>query len=375
MKKLISILLLASCVLITGCQTDQTPKNQRAEEPKKQEIVIGAIAPLTGELASLGKQIQDTVKLVMPTEIKGQKVRVIWEDGKCNPADSSKATQKLVNIDKVKIILGGACSGETLGAAPITEKNQVLLLSSISTSPEVTHAGDYVFRTAPSDSSQGKALAEYANQNFKKVGILTEQTDYAVGVREVFKEAFTGEFLQEDFLSSESDFKTRITKLKASGIEALFLNPNSPAKFQIIAKQLIELRWDKPILINEIGIGNVDVLRELSDFLNTTKAIAVNFLAPESPEVQNFTRDYQATYGASPEYLNYGATTVDAVNILVQVLHQVKDPQDTEAIKSALEQIKNFPGLMGSLTFDQNGDVNITHLLLKWDGEKLVPLD
>ena len=49
-------------------------------------------------------------------------------------------------IDKVKVIIGGVCSGETLGAAPITEAGKVILISPSATSPDITKAGDFVFR-------------------------------------------------------------------------------------------------------------------------------------------------------------------------------------------------------------------------------------
>ena len=65
-------------------------------------------------------------------------------------------------------------------------------MSPVATSPEVTHAGDFVFRTAPSDASQGKALAEYANTKYKKVGMIVEQVDYAVALAQVFEDNFNG---------------------------------------------------------------------------------------------------------------------------------------------------------------------------------------
>ena len=71
---------------------------------------------------------------------------MIYEDGLCDGKGATNAVQKLINIDGVKIIIGGVCSGETLGAAPLAESSKVILFSPGSGSPDITNAGDYIFR-------------------------------------------------------------------------------------------------------------------------------------------------------------------------------------------------------------------------------------
>ncbi|MCF7918225.1 ABC transporter substrate-binding protein [Candidatus Gracilibacteria bacterium] len=360
-------------LLLLGCQSSQDilPED-------KTPLKIGAIVPLTGDGASYGVLVQDVANLIVDPlntagGINGRTLKIVWEDGKCAPSDASRSAQKLIGIDKVSIILGGVCSGETLGAAPITEKNKVILLSPVSTSPEVTTAGDYVFRTAPSDSSQGKVLAEYANAHFKKIGILGEQTDYALGVANTFEENFTGEVLRESYLSTESDFRTRITKLKNADIEAVLLIPQTYPKFDIIAKQLDEQAWSKPILTNEIITGDGGVSNYVG-LLTRTNAIGANFKEPDTPSFKKMVSDYNGKYSKNPDLLNYAATTADAVNVLIQILKQTADSTDTESIKNALYGLNGFEGMYGPIVFDSNGDVNIAHQLFSFDGEKFVPL-
>ena len=61
--------------------------------------------------------------------------------------------RSLSALDNVKVIIGGVCSGETLSSA-ITA-NKVLLISPSATSPDITKAGDFVFRITPSDAYAG----------------------------------------------------------------------------------------------------------------------------------------------------------------------------------------------------------------------------
>jgi len=367
MKKLFTVLMFG--VLLTGCGGgNKNAKTKGGNTPADSKIIkIGGILPLTGDAATYGDPVQKAVNLRVKDinkkgGIHGKNIKMIWEDGKCNPKDASKAAQKLVNFDGVKIILGGFCSGETLGAAPITEKAKVILLSPGSSSPEVTNAGDFVFRTTPSDSSQGKVLGQLAESKYKKIGIFMEQTDYAVGVRDTFKKYFTGEIQEEDFLSNETDFKTRITKLKQSDIEALVVITQTVPKLDILLKQLGEQGWSKNIIGNEMLMNDDSIVKKYADFLGgLDEVISATFVAPENEKLEAFLKEFQTEYKEEPKYINYVSTTVDAIDILENVLNSVEDINNTEMIKKALYDTKSFPGLNDGIGFDENGDVNLTH--------------
>ena len=375
MKQL--ILAVSGFLLLVGCSSAPSSVSDTEDGP----ITIGAIGALSGDAADYGQLVQkvSNVRFDEINEaggINGRLVEVIWEDGKCNPADASRAAQKLVNVDKVNVILGGACSGETLGAAPITEKKDVILLSSISSSPEVTNAGDFVFRTYPSDSSQGKVLAEYANnQGFKKIGVLVEQTDYSVALASVFKDHFDGDIIEEVFLPTESDLRTRITKLKNAELDTILLDTNSAKKTSLLLKQLEELGWDMPVIGNEMIMSDVEVTAQFVDFLQRTNAVGASFVTPEDmPEYTDFVTTFVNTYGEPPKFANYAATTLDAVDVLKKVLSEVDDVTDTKAIRDALYDFPEYKGFSGRIAFDENGDVKGVHTLFQFEGQNFIPL-
>jgi branched-chain amino acid transport system substrate-binding protein len=381
MKKL--LIALCGIFLLAGCgQTDtsETPQTKNSGITNSSEtITIGAIAPLTGDAASLGEPIRNfyDLKISKINEnggINGKNIEIIWEDGKCNPKDASIAAQKLISIDKVNMIFS-TCSGETLGIAPITEKNNVIIYTAVSTNPDVSDAGEYVFRVAPSDSGQGNVLGTYANkQGFKKIGIISEQTDYAIGVRDALTEVFSGETVIENYLSTESDFKSRITKLKASDIDALFINPQTKNKLDLVLKQLKEQKWNGNILLNEF-LGDNDVIDKYVDFLNEQPSVAgANFVAPDNQVMVEFIAEYEKKFDKNPSYQNYAATIVDSLDLLKKVLENVDDTNNTEEIKNELMAQQDFVGVYGPLQFDQNGDVNIYHSLFTFNGKKFIPV-
>jgi len=192
-KKLILTLSFLSLVLV-GCGN-----NNLNQTVKKESIKIGFIAPLSGDVANYGEMEKNVVDMATNEinnkgGINGKKLEVIYEDGKCNGKDAVTVVQKLINIDQVKIVLGGFCSTETLSIAPIAEDNKVIIFSSASSNPQISDSGDYVFRSVPKDTDWVPSAAKtiFAN-GFSEIGIITEKNDFTIGVAELFKNYFANQ--------------------------------------------------------------------------------------------------------------------------------------------------------------------------------------
>src|SRR3989344_2193251 len=129
-------------------------------------IKIGFMGPLSGDTANLGQNAQAAVAIAVDEinnagGVLGKKPEGVYEDDACNGATAANAISKLINADKVMAVLGGACSGATLGATPVAEAAKIPQLSYCSTNPTISQAGDYIFRNVPSDLFQAKYAAEY----------------------------------------------------------------------------------------------------------------------------------------------------------------------------------------------------------------------
>ncbi|HEV7424564.1 MAG TPA: ABC transporter substrate-binding protein, partial [Candidatus Paceibacterota bacterium] len=101
---------------------------KKIEEPAT--IKIGFVGPLTGDLANMGANAQAAVGIALDEinnagGVLGKKLEVVYEDDVCTGAGGANAVSKLINTDKVVAVLGGVCSGATLGEAPITEAAKV----------------------------------------------------------------------------------------------------------------------------------------------------------------------------------------------------------------------------------------------------------
>ncbi len=174
-------LLIGYMVGSQGAPKDEAGNPTQSWLPLRKESVIriGFVGPLTGEVATVGENAKIAVQVAADEinakgGVKGKKIEVIYEDGKCNAKDATSAGTKLISVDKVVAIIGGLCSGETLAIAPLAEKAKIPLISYASTNPKITEAGDYIFRFVASDSFQGVYAADYIvkTKGVKRVALL-----------------------------------------------------------------------------------------------------------------------------------------------------------------------------------------------------------
>jgi branched-chain amino acid transport system substrate-binding protein len=338
-------------------------------------IKIGFIGPLTGDAATYGADEKNATMLAVDEinsagGIKGRNLEVVYEDGKCSGKDSATAAQKLISIDKVKIILGGACSGETLAAAPIAEQNKVILFSAFSSSPDITNSGDYVFRSSPSDLDVVKGYTDFIvkNYGYKNIAILTENTDYAISAREVFVQGVAsngGKIVGDEiFKQGEKDFRTIVAKIKASNADAIFLNPQGGVTGGTALKQLRTFGITAPIL-GVYNFGGKDAITAAGSAIEGL--IFFDFPGFSTEKGKVFASKFTAKYG-KPGGSDFDAgAKYDSVYIAANALK--KCSEDTGCIKNYLYNMDWYDGTVGRYKFDSNGDevgiVPLTPMIFK----------
>src|SRR3989344_602821 len=342
---------------------DTTAGNQApAEQPAPEPIKIGFIGPLTGDGAVYGEPYRNMVALAVEEintagGVNGQQMQVIYEDGKCNGKDGANAAQKLVNVDRVRIILGGFCSSESLSAIPIAEAAKAVLFSTGSSSPDLTGKSHFFFRNYPSDASQGMVLAQAAIQRgYKKVAFIQEQTDYALGVYKAFSGTFEKDgrkITKEEFPSTTTDFRSILTKLKTGKPDMLFISPQTPAAAERILKQLVDLKWSSKIMINDAVAGDPKIITSYKDILEGSLTAEFG-IDPLNAKFQRMIASYKNKYGNEPPYQSYAQTEYDGVYIVRDGLLAVGN--DGAKFADWSRTIKDWDGASGKVTIGADGD-------------------
>ena len=291
--------------------------------------------------------------------IDGRMLEIIVEDSKCNAQDAITAYNKLTDVDGVTIILGTSCSGAMLGAAPLAEKDGVVLFSGLATNPDIAEAGDYIFRTALSDATVGVDTGNVLwADGVRRLATINESTDYAEGVRRTTTAQFEqlgGEIVAaESYPSDTTDFRTQLNKLLQANPDALHVAAQSEFTGGTVLKQVRELGYEGPIYADVVPIGTtaLDIAGEAA---TGVKAITPD-LDPANAKAQEVLAAFKKRY----EYVTlpwFLGSAYDTVYIAAECLTRTGDDQDADGFRDCLYDI-TWNGTIGEgYSFDDKGEV------------------
>ena len=196
-------------------------------------IKIGFHAPLTGFAASDGKSSTEGAKLAVNQinaagGVLGKQLELVVYDDQAKPAQSIPIANKLIGQDKVAVGISGSYSGATRSAAGVFQESKIPYISAYAIHPDITRAGEYVFRTSFLGQVQGKAGAKLLGDMMgkKKVVIITLQNDFGKSLAAGFKEkaADYGITIVNEYQYSIKDrqFGSIVAKVKADNPDGIY---------------------------------------------------------------------------------------------------------------------------------------------------------
>ncbi len=338
----------------------RTSENSIAGETYK----IGFIGALTGDGASYGEPLRNVAQIAVDEinaagGINGKQLELIAEDGKCTGEAGVSAASKLVNIDKVQVIIGGVCSNESLAAIPVVEAAKVALVSPSSNTMNLSGKSPYFFRIYPTVTEEGKVLAEAVKDSGKKkVAFIQEQDDFTLGVFTAFKDEFmrldsSATVINENFAPGTTDFRTILLNLKKENPDVLFINPLNPGTGDIIINQMKALNWKPQLILNDPIVGDSKTLLKNKEMFEGAWATEFTVYT-DNPKMQHLIEVYKAKYGSDLAYQSFAQTTYDTVYLISEAIASVG--YDGTKIATWGRMVKNWQGASGSVTIDAKGD-------------------
>lgn len=342
------------------------------------QIKIGATMPLTGYAASYGEDAKRGVELAIDQVnaaggIRGKKVEAIFEDDGGAGKMGVAAIQKLVTIDKVQVIVDGMMSATALPAAPICRENKVVFIGTLTSHPEVTSPGGYIYRIAASDVINANAAAKFVYNVLKKRrgGGLFATTDYGVRFKKIVQERFEklgGSWLVSDeFPQGATDYRTQLAKIKEKNPEVLFVVATHKEAAQML-RQMVELKF-RPVMIGTSFFDDPTLIELAGDAAEgvyfTTGAGTV--MGMES-KLKDFAAAFKAKFGKDPAIC--AKHFYDATNLAIEA---IKSGGETgPEIDKAMAKTKDYLGVTGSVTFNAIGDRIFPTTLKKIEKGKFV---
>ncbi len=320
-------------------------------------IKIGGLAPLTGDISVYGIAASNGAKLAFDEINKagglmGKQIEFVVYDEKGDVNEAVNAYNKLVDQDKVIALLGDVTSKPTISVAQLAAKANLPMVTPTATALDVTKQGENVFRACYIDPFQGEIMAQFAQETLKatKVAVIYNSgDDYSSGLKASFeaKAAALGLTVvaAESYSKGDTDFKAQLTKIAASGAEALFV-PDYYNTVALIANQAKSTGLAIPLM----GVDGWDGVLTAAKPEDVEGYYFANHYSNEDqdPKVQAFLAGYKTAYGEDPNAL--GALGYDAAYILAEAIKKANSTDGAKIIEAL--KATDYTGVTGNVKFD-----------------------
>lgn len=351
------------------------------EEGEAEDIHVALSAPITGDWSEFGVNFQRSVELAIDElnaegGILGKPVRLSVGDTQGNAQQAATLAQQWTSDPTVVAQIGAFSSSSSMAAQPIYDSAGMVQLSPTASHTEYAGGSPWSFGIVGTQAGEGPFNARYAYEDLgiRSMAILHLNNDWGIDTAEFFQRAFEdlgGEITGVEFyFDGESDFTAVLAKLQETNPDGLFIASfyNDGAAINI---QRERLGWDVPVL-GPTSLYSPQLINLGGDAVEGLYTATGFFGLDPDPRVQSYVEAFEERYGATPNF--HAALAYDAMMLLADAIERA-GTTDSEAIRDALAQTEDFPGLAGSITFTPDGDANKGYRKLTIRDGEFVPYD
>ena len=367
---IVSLMVLAAC----GETESGTTKDSSAGGTPAGKF--GVVTYLTGAGAAYGEAITNGFNLAAK-EIndKGEvKIELVIEDSAGKQEQALSAGNKLMSDDSIVALLGPTLSTEFNVVAPEADLNGIAIMGTSTTAQGIPQIGDYVFRNSIPESlaipSSMEKLVEKTGA--KKVAIIYGNDDvFTKSGFDTMKEEAEKMGLDivtiETFQKGQSDYNAQLTKIKSKNPDFILASAlyNEGA---VIMDQARKMGIEVPFLGGN-GFNSPEVIEIAGEAADGLVVATPWFGDKQDPKVQEFNEKYKEEYGKLPD--QFAAQAYDALYIYAEALKKAGG-EDRDAFRDALAETKDFEGILGKFSFDEEGDVIMEPTVVEIKGGKFV---
>jgi branched-chain amino acid transport system substrate-binding protein len=324
-----------------------------------EDIVVGALVPITGTFAASGIQYQSALKLAQDDinaggGIAGRRLRIAFEDTQASNSVAVNAFVKVVKQHRPPFVFLPSLSTQALAMEPEVAKARVAALFGGGAMALQERKNPWMFRVRPADNLQSGAMAYGIVEVLKKKkpGILYAQDDYGTGAAAALEAILAQQGVavaaKESFSPRDNDFSAQLLALKGKGIDVI-VSINYNRDGALILKQRKSLGLDVPVVAGT-GMAAPATLElvdatELAGVYCTADTLLGEGLGPASAD---FVKRYTAAFKFRPD--SFGAAYYDAALILADGLAKVGP--DADKLRAHFAALKGFKGVARTYSID-----------------------
>lgn len=381
------ILVVAGTLALSACGSRDEPTTGGGgdgEEATK-TAVIGVVAPLTGDLESLGVGIRNSVQLAVDQAnengtVEGWEFELAAEDDQAEPGVGQQAATTLTSDENVIGVVGPLNSSVGQTVAPVLSEAGIVHVSPANTNPTLTLGEDWTtspervwdtyFRTCTTDNAQGRFAATYVYEDLglTDVAVIHDNKVYGAGLTAVFIEEFellggtitTVETINPD----DTDYSSTITAVAATNPQLVYYGGEYPQAGPL-SSQMATSGLDVELMGGD-GIYSGDYAGLAGDGGEADIATSVGAPVEDLDTAADFVAAYEEAEFDDP-YEAYGAYSFDAANAIITAFAaavgdaEAVDDDVRTAVVEAMSDV-SFSGAAGDVAFDEYGDTTNTTL-------------
>lgn len=312
----------------------------------QETVKIGVILPYSGPFADAANQLQAGIDLYIAKHgdtVAGKKIELIKKDTGGPAADvAQRMAQELVVRDGADIIAGFALTPEALGAAPVAEEAQKLMVVMNAATSMVTEQSEYIVRTSVTIPQVNYALGKWAFEDGGVTQAYTLVSDYGPGhdAEKSFSAGFTeagGKILGSDRTPvANPDFSAFVQRVKDANPEAVYIFVPGGAQPAAIGKALVD-RGLAPPATKILAQGELTHPEALASMGETARGIITTFhytLERDDPLNKEYVEGYTAANnGREPDLFSIGG--YDGMHLIYEALKKTNGDTSGDALVAA----------------------------------------
>lgn len=316
------------------------------------EVKVGVVMGLSGPpaIVDFGESYLQGMKLALKdySAAGKHKVEFIIYDDEANPQKAVSLVQRLLQSDKVPLIIGTVSSGNVLAFAPIVQKAGVPLIAgpaiaSNITSQFIDEKPSFIFRCSMVEKFQIEGMLDWGVKTFKKIGLVHSTTGYgnfaAKEIADGIKARGANLVALEAVAPNVSDLTPQMLKMKESGAELVL---NFHESFELVFRPMSKIDY-KPTIAGNWGLSSLKV-RDIvgaKEIEGTVMGQALD-LSLDAPKA--FVARMEKEYGKEFRWPVLAALGYDAAQVALKALDTAKS-MEAEAIRDALEAVDGIKAI------------------------------
>ena len=337
------------------------------------QIKIGVSIPITGNYAEHGKGLLASANLALEDinssgGIMGYELVLDIQDSASDPTVSADIAKKFVEDEEICMVMGDFASGNTLAMAPICQEGGLPELTPSSSSADIPIIGDYIFAMVGSQPDEQAFNAKYLFGEYlecETIAIIYVNNDWGAAILAGLTDGCEAAGIEiistEAVAEGDKDFSAILTKVEQAGPDGIFLATQINESANIV-NQMAQSGYSENVKVVISGGSFSDQLLELignnGDGMYTTQPY---FISATDTRGQEYSERFMEECGLAPNIM-----TIDMYDGLMMVKEAIERAGSFErdAIKDSLAMTKDYDGITGMITFDENGMVHRDYMII-----------